>query len=818
MILPATAQRNPIAQWQLAALKDGVNELLSKAKLQGSLDGFGTPWCFAARRSARGLTVAAFELSRFPLTNDDKHMNMDRLAGALLYLVVFTGLGSCANLQPQDAGPAPDDDSNPLADYSVLASMPPSPETESPDTGKPEGAVEETAPAPDKSRLYPGNNRFVRQTGQTAVHRRLEGDGLLLNFENADLREVVRTILGDFLKVNYIYDPRVQGTVSLQTTKQLNAEQVLVTLETLLRMNGAALVDLGDDDYRVLPAAEAVGKVVPQLGGGESPLPLPPGFRVIVVPLRYVAVTEMEKLLEPFLTTKSLLRVDMERNLLLLAGSSQELAVLLETIRTFDVDWLAGMSIGLFTLDQVTPDEMMTELDAIFGTDANGPLAGLIRFQPVKRLNALLVISPQSAYLKKVGEWIRRLDRSSNAGQSLYVYYLQNGKAADVAKILQEVFSNRGSSARDDRLGRVAPGRRPVELASKDASGGKAAKKTTKRMLQPSAGRKSEGLSYAENSNIRIIADEVNNSLLILASPQDHKMVLAAIKKLDIVPLQVLIEATIAEVKLTNDMRFGLQWFFKSGDVSGTLSSGTKGGFDIASTYPGFSLVFAGADAKVILDALDKKTTVNIVSSPHLMVLDNQTASLQVGDEVPVITKQQQSTTADSNLVNTVEYKNTGVIMKVTPRVNSSGSIIMDVEQEVSTVVPSSDTAANLTPTISKREFKSSVVVQSGDTVVLGGLIFDLKTRRRDGLPLLSELPLIGPLFGSTNDEETRTELVMLITPRLVRNRYEAKQVTEEVRRRLRALKRLQRSTLPTPTWKREPPKRQLETTEKGVQ
>ena len=316
--------------------------------------------------------------------------------------------------------------------------------------------------------------------------------------------------------------------------------------------------------------------------------------------------------------------------------------------------------------------------------------------------------------------------------------------------------------------------------------------------------RTSESLALITSSDIRVIADEVNNALLILATPQEHRMVIAAIKKLDVVPLQVLIEATIAEVKLTDDLRFGLQWFFKSGDVTGVLSSGASAA--IASTFPGFSLIAEGTDAKVILDALEKETSINIVSSPHLMVLDNQTASLQVGDEVPVITRQQSGTDITSNLVNTVEYRNTGVIMSVTPRVNSSGSIIMDVEQEVSNVVPSSE--ETLTPTISQRKFKSSLVVQSGDTVVLGGLIFDFSTKQRQGLPLLAKLPIIGPLFGTTDNEEERTELVMLITPRLVQNRYEAKQVTDEVRRRLRALQVLQEETVPTPVWDKLSPKR----------
>jgi general secretion pathway protein D len=239
--------------------------------------------------------------------------------------------------------------------------------------------------------------------------------------------------------------------------------------------------------------------------------------------------------------------------------------------------------------------------------------------------------------------------------------------------------------------------------------------------------------------------------------------------------------------------------------LTGTFSTGTSG--DIASTFPGFSLVAEGVDAKVILDALDAETNINIVSSPHLMVLDNQTASLQVGDEVPVVTRTQQSVITDtSNIVNNVEYKNTGVIMSVTPRVNNSGSIIMEVEQEVSNVVPSDEDT--LTPTISQRKFKSSLVVQSGDTVVLGGLIFDFSTKQRSGLPLLSKIPVFGALFATSELDDERTELVMLITPRLVRNRYEAKRVTEEVRRRLNQLKQIQDKSIPTPIWDRLSPRR----------
>lgn len=717
---------------------------------------------------------------------------------AITSILALSLLASCSSMQQQPTGDEADAESDPLASYSVLAGRKiDTPETDgSTEKEKVEkGRLNEASSGLEKPLKFRGSDQYVNAKPPATGSQLLQGDGIVLNFENADLREVVRTILGDFLKISYIYDPKVQGTVSLQTTRQLAPDAVLATLETLLRMNGAALV-VGDP-YRVVTAADAPKtQLVPQLG--NSATPLPPGFRVIVAPLQYVSATQMEKLLEPFIMPQSLLRVDVARNLLILAGTSGELGTLIETIGVFDVDWLAGQSIGLFPLSQVTPEDMVKELDAIFGTDAQGPLAGLIRFQPINRLNALLVVSTQSAYLEKIERWITHLDRSSSAGQNLYVFYLENGKAKDIADILTQIFAERERGRSDS--GRVAPGRRAVELQS--ASSAPAPAGSPPNAAASSAvGRTSEGLAYSESANIKIIADEVNNSLLILASPPDYRMVMAAIKKLDIIPLQVLIEATIAEVKLTDDMRFGLQWFFKSGDMKGILRSGTVTGISadvLSSTITsGFSLIGEGTDAKAILDALDAETAVNIVSSPHLMVLDNQTATLQVGDQVPLITRQQQSTSTDANLVNTVEYRDTGVIMKVTPRVNASGSIIMEVEQEVSTVVPNPEEP--LSPTISQRKFKSSVVVQSGDTVVLGGMIFDQSSKQRDGFPVLSDLPLAGALFGSTKLDDDRTELVMLITPRLVRNRHEAQLVTDEVRKRLKSLQRLQDEAVPTP-------------------
>jgi len=459
--------------------------------------------------------------------------------------------------------------------------------------------VEQQVPGLTGPLTYPGSDRFLgeRSTSRTVVDVR-DGE-LVLNFENAELREVVRVILGETLKVNYIYDPRVQGVVSLQTVGALKTDAVLSALETLLRMNGAALVAV-DDLFKIVPADEAIrGNLVPEIGEGG---PIPPGYAVRIIPLRFISAIQMQQLLEPFVPPGGIVRVDIDRNLILLAGTGAEVTRMIDTVGIFDVDWLSGMSVGIFPLDHVAADAVAQELDAVFGDPSAGPAAGLLRFMPIERLNALLVVTQNSRYLEEAEVWINRLDRGTTTGQNLYVYYLENGKAADLAKILSDIFAER--DGRDDEVsGRVGPGRTPVEIQTQQPAQSPGAEPQGQRQAQQPpqgqgqqgqpapatavapprsvGGRTSGRIAFNEGGDIRIIADEINNALLILASAQDYEMVEAAIRKLDIVPLQVLVEATIAEVQLTDDLRYGVQWFFKQAGPEGSNNR-----FSLATTKP----------------------------------------------------------------------------------------------------------------------------------------------------------------------------------------------------------------------------------------
>lgn len=647
-----------------------------------------------------------------------------------------------------------------------------------------------------KENSFRGSGRFVHGARTSRAEVEVSERDVLLNFENAGLRDVVQVILGDTLKLSYIYDARVQGRVSLQTTRPLPTDAMLSILETVLRMNGAAMI-MGPDLVQIIPADEAVrGKLAPELGGGGPPIPF--GYSVQIVPLRYVSAAHAQKLLEPFAPPQAVVRADIDRNLLLLAGTRNEIENLLDTVEIFDVDWLAGMSVGIYPLANVDVEVVIAELGIILGDEAEGPLAGLIRFVPVKRLNALLVVTSRPEYIAKVETWVGRLDRGNSTGQNLFVYHLENGKAVELAKILSEIFSGRDFKG-DRPPGQLAPGLTPRREAVAGLPGATPSAGPNPAQSQPPATpnasyqggrspRRGEGLSIAESADIRIIADEVNNALLILASAQDYQMVEAAIRKLDIVPLQVLVEATIVEVRLTNELRYGVQWFFKSKGYDGgsgrvTLSGATGG--SIADIGRGLSYVVTdGAGAvRYALEALEEVTKVRVISSPHLMIQDNQSAEIQVGDEVAVATQQQQSTATDANVINTVQYRETGVILRVTPRVNAGGSISMEVEQEVSQV--QDEGGDNLTPTITQRKIKSSVVVQSGETVILGGLIQGTDTLGSSGIPLLARIPVVGSLFGTRNIDDRRTELMVLLSPRIVRDQAEARRVTEEMRRRL---------------------------------
>lgn len=651
----------------------------------------------------------------------------------------------------------------------------------------------------ERNRLFPGTGVFLKSPAKASSA--VQPGEITLNFEGADLREVVRVVLGDMMAENYVVDPRVQGTVTVHTSQPLARDAVIPTLDSLLRMNGAALVRDGGV-YRVVPAAGALrGSATPQVGGAGAALQ--PGYSVQVIPLQFIGAKEMVKILEPLVPEGSIVRVDETRNLLMLAGAEKELIHALETVEMFDVDWLAGMSVGLFTLQNVEIKAIMPELQTLFGDNAKGPFSGLVRVIPIERLNALFVVTPRPKYLELARVWVDRLDKSGKSGGvKLYVYPVQNSNAEKVAGLLSGIFGGKGGQAQSS-VASVAPGLSGTEIQSSFGQSGSGQAQAMSGQGASSLPR--AGVASAPSSQtltgvgggleVKVIADKDNNALLIMANAAQYETIENALRKLDTVPRQVLIEVTIAEITLAGKLSYGLDWFFNNAiNVTGQQNYG--GGLPSApnilpTALQPFSAVWRGAsgDVKAVLSLLASQTKVNVLSSPHLMVADNQTAKIQVGNRVPTVSQTQSlaTTATTTGLISSVQYIDTGVLLSVRPHINASGLVAMEVNQEVSDATRNTISGID-SPTISKRSIQSSVTVQTGETMVMGGLITDKKANSSGGLPLLSEIPVLGGLFGTQTDNSDRTELIVLITPRVVNDSRQAREVTEEFRKKMSKL------------------------------
>lgn len=645
-------------------------------------------------------------------------------------------------------------------------------------------------------KIYKGTGTFLSSKPQ-APSTPAGPEEASLNFEALDVREVAKVILGDYLKVSYTVHPQVQGTVTFRTIRPIPLRDLLPTLEMLLRQNNAAVVR-EDGIYKILPINQVRGSVSPQLGG--SALPIPQGFSVLVVPLKYVGAREMSRLLEPF-AAENTVRFDEVRNLIILAGNEREMHHLIDTIELFDVDWLAGYSVGLFPVKSADVKSLVADLDRVFGPSAQSPLAGIVRVIPIERLNSLLIVTTQPKYLEMARSWMERLDQAggTSGGTRFFVYSVKNGKAENLAQLISDLFSSRRTSANAPAL---APGSRPAEIRSSPymqiapnaqttAPAAPAAPAAATFQLPTGAGTTA--------NEVRVIADKDTNSLLILATPADYDVILGALQKLDVMRRQVLVEVLLAEVTLSDNLQFGIDWFIRArNNTSGVLGpAGLPPNGSVLSdtnTVPagfsnGLQLVnLTGGEVRAVLNALGTDGKTQILASPQIMVLDNEKAEIKVGDRISVQTQEQTGLATGTGVLNSYQYLETGILLDVTPRINSGGMVTLDISQEVSQPLASSSGTNNPNPDVSTRNAKTSVVVASGESIVLGGLISDTKTRSTSGLPLLSKIPIIGAAFGSQQFSRVRTELVLVITPRIISDTMQAREATEELSRKLPAL------------------------------
>ncbi|HTU54201.1 MAG TPA: type II secretion system secretin GspD [Acetobacteraceae bacterium] len=653
-----------------------------------------------------------------------------------------------------------------------------------------------------------GTGQFVGQgaslgEGPQAPLPTQGGGDISLDFVNADIRDVVRSVLGNILHLPYVIEPGVQGNVTLQTSRPIPTSLVLPTLEAALRLSGVAVIE-SNRLYEVVPIS-AAARDVAMAGSAEN------GFITRIISPQYVAASDLQRVLGPLLPPGSSVRADPSRNILIVSGTGQDVDDIVNDIGIFDVDYLHGLSFALLPLRNAQAKDVAQEVTTMLG-GSGAPIAGMVRALPINRLNAVLVTAMRPVYLDRVRSWIQRLDSggAGDSGQQLFVYRVQNGRASDLASVLTKTLgieSTSGGTSSTSPLGAPtsesgssgsgfggAAGSQPPGADASGISGvpgilqgglpgGSQAASPQATEAAGSPGGLGMG---AENalSDVRITADEQNNALLILATPQEYTIIQSALRQLDILPLQVLIEATVAEVDLTGELSYGLQYSIQSGRFGAIFSSGSS--TTAGPSVPGFNSIYTpNVNSSVVLQALDQITKVKVLSSPDLLVLNDQSARLQVGDEVPIATQSAVSvTTPGAPVVNSIEYQDTGVILQVTPRVNASGLVLLDISQQVSDVSTTTTSTLN-SPTFTQRSVNSSVAISDGQTLVLAGLIKDTRSNSKTGIPLLDDIPYLGALFSVRDTSVTRTELIVLITPHVIRDRAAGQAITNELQEKL---------------------------------
>ncbi|QAU25488.1 type II secretion system protein GspD [Dyella sp. M7H15-1] len=728
-------------------------------------------------------------------------------------------------------------------------------------------------PAPSVASISTGTGQFVRPTELSKPRPAATGsNAVTFNFENQPVQAVVKAILGDLLQQNYTIVPGVQGNISFSTSEPVDRNQAMPILETLLSWTHNALVKT-NGRYVVMPDKDAVqGNVAPSLGA-VAPAG---GLQARLFPLHYIAADQMQKLLKPFARPDSILLADNARNVIVVAGTPDELENYSRTVRTFDVDWLRGMSVGVFNLQHATIEDLMPQLDGMFGPKGDTPLAGMLRFIPIKRTNALVVISTQPNYLGEVGNWIAKIDLGGGNEPQLYVYDVRNVNASDLAHYLAQIYTDNAGASSNDRGGAVAPGAGGSTTlgvgnnASGSASGmgstaGSFGSSTTGGLSSglggssgttgsfPSTSTSSTGglgstssaggtggiggstgvsgvgmnggLSSNNNQDqgysskdgsVRISSVDANNQLLVRARPAQWQEILGAIKQLDVPPLQVQIETRVFEVDLIGDLQYGVQWYLqglaRTTSNNGTYTPGNPeahrmiglgggSGSNSTNTYSGqpffYSFLSSNGKFQVALNALESNGSTKTLSAPSLVVLNNQVAHIQVGNQIPVnqtyYTGLGTSTTATT--VGQVAYLPTGIILDVQPRVNPGGLIYLNIDQQVSDLGAQN---AQGNYTIIQRQVATQLGVQNGQTVLLGGLIQQTNTDTNSGVPVLSDIPLLGKLFGSTGRNKSRTELIVLITPRVITNSDDAKQITDDYQNGFESLAPLRTQPVPS--------------------
>jgi len=644
-------------------------------------------------------------------------------------------------------------------------------------------------PAPESHAVISRGNGQVINTRAAATPPPVLGKSgeATFNFEGESLHAVVKVILGDLLRQNYVIAPNVQGTVTLATPRPVSDAQALSLLEMVLGWNNARLI-WSDGRYNIVPADQA-------LPGNLSPRTGPPGnargYEVPAGPLQFLSASRLEKLLKPYARAGAIVQVDASRNMIVLAGTRAELQNYLRTVEIFDVDWLAGMSVGVFPLQSAEATKVVTELEKMFGEGSKTPLAGMFRFMPLEGQNAVMAITTQASYLSRIEGFIASMDVGGE-GSRLYVYEVKYVKASDLAEQLGRVYGNVSSTSTSAPS--LMPGLEPVEVRTTEMPPADAP--------LPVNGAQGPGVVDQTleigGTEVGISAVEESNSLLVRASPSQWESIHRAIERLDNMPLQVQVEAQVVEVNLTGDLKYGVSWFFGNAvpaanqPITNTINDVYNSATAILPA--GAAFTFLGPSAQAIVSTLENYSDIHILSAPSVLVRNNVEADFNSGQQIPVASTilNDGGNSNTDNTYSQVQFRQTGVSLRVKPRISSNGMVFMEITQDVSSPSASGPVIGG-NVSVDNNKLHTEVAVMSGETIAIAGLIKTEKGNGNNGIPYLSRIPVVGALFGQRSVTDNRKEILVLITPTVVRDPMEARRMTDEYGERFRGLEPLRK-------------------------
>jgi general secretion pathway protein D len=611
-----------------------------------------------------------------------------------------------------------------------------------------------------------------------------------LNFDNADIGVVIQTI-SELIGLNYIIAPGVKGRVTIQSSSKIPVSSLFDLLGEILEVNALTAVKSGSF-YKIVPTNQARQKVIETIVDGE----VSGAQQVItqVVPLSYIRPSEVVKILNPLKSPAGIYIAHDPTRLLLMTDGAKKITELMKIVSLLDVDTFERIQVELYPVRYADAEALAVDLRQVVSTvyAAGGRGKALLAIVPVPQINALMIISGEPSLAANIRSWVVKLDQpATESGEQIFVYPLAHAKAEEISAVLNQVFARETGALVRTTASAPAAGRTPAARTAQ-----------ARRITQS---RTAVSRSGGTKSPVTIVADKATNSLVIQTSPWYYPVVEETIRKLDVMPKQVLIEVLIAELTLDDETQFGLQWVTR-GQGSATVG-GERHDFNsqIQNVFPsgdgtalaiptGFSWVLTEANRiSAILRAYAQNAKLNVLSSPHIMAMDNMEATINIGDEVPIITAQTTETaggtsTLSNTITNSVEYRDTGVILTVTPHINEGRYVTLDIRQEVSQA-QTNTLGGTDSPIIRKRTVETTMVVKDNQTLVIGGLIDEQKDFSREGIPYLSRIPILGYLFGVTKEKISKTELVLLLTPRVVANPTEGNDLSRMLRDRVLTLK-----------------------------